>query len=112
MDKLSKYCIILTTCQNIEEAKNIASLLIQYHLAACVQITGITSFYEWNGKVNTDNEQLLIIKAKSDNYIEIENVIIQNHTYEVPEIVSIPITKGSARYLQWIDDVSSEQTVK
>ena len=106
MDGPSRYCMVLTTCPNEEEARKIASLLIQEHLAACVQTTGITSFYEWKGTVNTEGEQLLLIKARADRYGDIESFILKNHSYEVPEIVMIPIERGSATYLRWIDEVS------
>lgn len=101
-----EYCMVLTTCPNQEEAHKIASFLIREHLAACVQVSGITSFYEWKGTVNTDSEQLLLIKAKTVNYEKIESSILANHSYEVPEIILVPIERGSATYLKWIDEVS------
>jgi periplasmic divalent cation tolerance protein len=98
--------MVLTTCPNREEADRLASLLVRGHAAACVQVTGITSYYEWKGRVNTDSEQLLIIKSRADAYEKIEGLISENHSYEVPEIVRIPIDRGSAAYLGWIDEVS------
>ncbi len=106
MDGQSRYCMVLTTCPTEEEARKIASLLIHERLAACVQITGITSFYEWKGTVNSEGEHLLLIKARADRYGDIESFILENHSYEVPEIVMIPIERGSASYLNWIDEVS------
>ncbi len=100
------YCVILTTCPSHEEADKIATLLIREHAAACVQVTEIVSYYEWKQSVNTDAEQLLFIKAGTDQYERIEQLIRQNHSYEVPEIVQIPIIKGSKDYLNWIDEVS------
>jgi periplasmic divalent cation tolerance protein len=102
----SRYCMVLTTCPTQDEAQRIASLLIREHLAACVQITGITSCYEWKGTVNTENEQLLLIKARADRYGDIESFILKNHSYEIPEIVMIPIERGSESYLSWIDEMS------
>lgn len=106
MDVTSRYCMVLTTCPTEEEARKIASLLIHEHLAACVQITGITSFYEWKGTVNAEGEHLLLIKARADRYADIESFILKNHSYEVPEIVMISVEKGSASYLSWIDEMS------
>lgn len=103
-----RYCMVLTTCPTQEEAQRIASLLIREHCAACVQITGITSLYEWKGTVNTEGEQLLLIKTRTDRYDDIETLILKNHTYEVPEIVMIPIERGSASYLSWIDETSGQ----
>lgn len=102
----SGYCMVLTTCSSMEEARKIATTLIRDHLAACVQITGITSVYEWKGTVNTEPEHLLFIKARSDRYESIEKSIRDNHSYEVPEIVQVPIEKGALSYLRWIDEVS------
>ncbi len=109
MERSAGYCVIITTCQNEEEAGNISSMLIASHLAACVQISQITSHYEWKGAVKSEREYLLAIKARSDNYEKIEALILQNHSYEVPEIIQIPIINASASYLQWIDDVCIKQ---
>lgn len=101
------YCVILTTCGDTEQAGGIASGLVRNRLAACVQIMPITSYYEWKKEVNTDAEQLLIIKAKQEAYQRIEEYIINNHTYEIPEVIKIPIQGGFASYLRWIDEVST-----
>jgi periplasmic divalent cation tolerance protein len=106
MKNLNGYCMVFTTCPSHEEGSRIASLLVEGRLAACVQMTAITSCYQWKGEVCRESEQLLIIKARVDNYDRIESCILQNHSYEVPEIVMIPIVKGSAGYLGWIDEAS------
>lgn len=102
----TKYCVILTTCANREEAERLAQLLVEAKLTACVQMTGVTSFYEWDGALNRDDEQLLLIKAPAFSYGEIEAFISQNHSYDVPEIIQIPIRAGSESYLNWIDSVT------
>ena len=71
-----------------------------------MQMTGVTSFYEWDGALNRDDEQLLFIKAPSVSYGEIEELISRNHSYDVPEIIQIPIRAGSEAYLKWIDTVT------
>ncbi len=71
-----------------------------------MQMTGVTSFYEWDGALNRDDEQLLFIKAPSVSYGEIEGLISRNHSYDVPEIIQIPIRAGSEAYLKWIDTVT------
>lgn len=106
MSESKEYCVILTTCGNSEEAEKLARLLIESRLAACVQIAGVTSFYEWDDAVNRDDEKLLLIKAKSAHYDRIEEFISQNHSYDVPEIVQLPISAGSDPYLKWIAAVS------
>jgi periplasmic divalent cation tolerance protein len=107
MKKMSEYSVITTTCGIEEEAARLSSILIESHLAACVQISEITSCYEWKGVVNREREHLLTIKARSVNYKKIEQIILQNHSYEVPEIIQIPIISASESYMEWIDSVSS-----
>jgi periplasmic divalent cation tolerance protein len=101
-----RFCVILTTCGNKEEAEGLSRLLIEKKLAACVQITGVTSFYEWEKEIQKDDELLLVIKARADLYSEIEGALSDNHSYEVPEIIKIPIEDGLDSYLGWIDKVS------
>lgn len=100
------YCVILTTCGDKEEAERLAQMLLTKRLAACVQISGVTSLYEWENEIQKDNELLLVIKARADLYGEIERAISDNHSYEVPEIIKIPIESGLEAYLGWIDTVS------
>ena len=106
MTQTKQYCVILTTCANQEEAEWLARLLVEAKLAACVQMTGVTSFYEWDGALNRDDEKLLLIKAPSTSYSEIGAFISQHHSYDVPEIIQVPILAGSEAYLKWIDTVT------
>ncbi len=98
------HCLILTTAGSREEAQQIAELLVGRHLAACVQITSISSTYWWKEKVTTEAEYLLLIKTTSDRYPEAEEAIQSHHSYEVPEIIQIPISNGLSRYLGWIEE--------
>lgn len=98
------YCIILTTCSNDEEAKELASKLIKKQLAACVQLSPITSYYSWENKLHVDAETRLLIKTKCRLYKSVESFIKKHHSYEVPEVVQIPIMGGSDKYLDWIDE--------
>ncbi len=100
-----KYCLVLTTCPNNQEAETLARSLVENHLAACIQITGITSYYEWKNKVNKDEERLLSIKTLTQRYDQIEQFITRHHSYDVPEIIAIPIQNGSDAYLHWIDQI-------
>lgn len=104
-DQDSQHCIVLSTCPSQEVAEAIAAKLVENKLAACVNIvSGLTSVYEWQGKVETDREHLLIAKTVAAAYQAVENTILDSHPYELPEIVSIPINNGLANYLSWIDD--------
>jgi len=103
-----KYCLVMATCPNNQEAEKLARSLVESHLAACVQITGITSYYEWKNKVNKDEERLLLIKTLTKRYGEIEKFIARHHSYDVPEIIAMPIHNGSDAYLHWIDEICSK----
>ena len=104
---MEDYCTILSATGSMEEAKNIANILVKAKFAACVQITDITSVYEWKNKINCDEEKLLIIKTKTSLYNDVQRAILENHSYEVPEIIMIPVKNGLSKYLSWIDGVCS-----
>ncbi len=99
-----EYCIILTTCPNTEEADRMASELIEQKLAACVQLSPVTSYYGWQGNPHSDAEIKLLIKTRSRLYDSVEHFIKQHHSYDVPQIVQIPILEGSDEYLDWVDE--------
>lgn len=100
---MEQYIQIITTIDKKETAERIAKVLVEKRLASCVQITGpIKSTYWWRGKIETEKEWLCIIKSRKDLYKKIEKTIKQIHPYEVPEILAIPITRGSKDYLMWL----------
>ena len=99
------YAIVLTTCANDEEAKKIITELLNRKLAACIQTFSINSHYLWKGEVCNDDEIILLIKCNESNYSNIEACILSNHTYELPEIIVLPINNGLEKYLNWIDEV-------
>ena len=103
-----QFCVIMTTCANREDAGRLASLLVEGHLAACVQVTDIISYYRWEGSVNNESEALLLIKTRVDRYPAVESCIRESHDYDVPEIIKIPVTAGLASYLAWIDEETEE----
>jgi periplasmic divalent cation tolerance protein len=102
MDKL--YCVMLTTSGSQAEADRLAELLVSSRLAACVQISAIHSWYAWQGKVSHEPEYLLFIKTTADLYPDVEAALLANHSYEIPEIIQIPITRGLDLYLGWIGE--------
>ncbi|MBS7614226.1 divalent-cation tolerance protein CutA [Candidatus Bathyarchaeota archaeon] len=96
---------ILTTCETKGQAEKIAEALVDRKIAGCVQIVGpVTSIYRWKGRIEKAEEWLCIIKTKAELYNEVEKTLIQNHTYETPEIISTPITAGSTEYLEWLEN--------
>jgi len=101
------YSLTITTTPDKESAKSIARLLVEKQFAACVQILPIESVYSWKGEICNEDEILLCIKSKPEFFDTIKTAIKENHTYEVPEIIQIPITDGLPEYLKWIDNCVS-----
>ena len=100
-----RFCIIFVTCQSRKEADSIASSLLNKRLIACANIiSGVDSKFWWNGKIDTANEFLVILKARRGSFKKIEKEVKRLHSYEVPEIIAIPIVAGSREYLGWIGD--------
>ncbi|HAM38218.1 MAG TPA: cytochrome C biogenesis protein CcdA [Elusimicrobia bacterium] len=100
-----KYTIVFVTVPNKKEAKKIADIILKEKLVACVNIINkLESIYWWQGKIEKSNELLLIMKTKTSLSKELIKKIKSIHTYEVPEIIFLPITAGNTDYLKWIDD--------
>ncbi len=94
--------IVLVTTGFQQEAEKIANALVEAKLAACVSFTSINSIYTWQGKVSKDQEWQLFIKTDLTRFPTVEAKILELHSYEVPEIIVLPIIKGHQPYLQWI----------
>jgi periplasmic divalent cation tolerance protein len=108
---MKSYIQISTTTETKEQAQTIAQHLVEAKLAACVQITGpTTSIYRWKGKVENAQEWLCLIKTRADLYNKVEAAIKSLHSYETPEIIAVPIIKGSKEYLNWLDDELGNKT--
>lgn len=99
-----RYSMILTTTGSRTEAEQLARSLVEHKLAACVQVLDITSFYTWEGTLEQAPEHLLLIKTVQQHYPQIEAFLQEHHSYDVPEIVQVPIQQGLAAYLHWIDE--------
>ena len=99
--------VMLTTTPTRDEAAQIAKLLIDEKLAACVQLLPIESFYVWQGATQNEPETLLLIKTRAALFDKTIARIKEVHSYAVPEIVAMPFTAGFAGYLNWIGDVTS-----
>ncbi len=95
----------MSTCPDQKTARKIAENLIDAELAACVNIlpAGL-SIYRWQGKVESAEENLLLIKTYKNNYSQVETMIQNLHPYELPEIIAVPITTGSPEYLGWLSE--------
>ena len=104
--------VILTTAGNDEQAFKIANELVNKKLAACVNIVPtIHSVYRWKGKVWKDTEQLLIIKTSSHLFSKVKSKIKAIHTYELPEIIAIPVEKADENVLKWIEESTLENVI-
>jgi periplasmic divalent cation tolerance protein len=99
----SGYAVVLTTTGSEQEAQELSKKLVEARLAACVQIQSITSHFMWKGNASTEAEQLLLLKTRATLFPAIQAFIREHHSYEVPEIVMVPITAGFAGYLEWIE---------
>lgn len=97
--------VVLVTCSSAEEAGKIATAIVEQRLAACANIvSGIRSIYRWEGKVQDDQETLVIIKTTRERFAAVRDAIQKLHSYSVPEIIALPIVEGSEKYLNWIQD--------
>jgi periplasmic divalent cation tolerance protein len=96
--------LVLTTVGTKQFATDLAQSIVGERLAACVQIQAVQSVYRWRGEVRSEPEWQLAIKTTEARYGELERHIKVNHSYETPEIVRLPITGGSHKYLAWIGE--------
>jgi periplasmic divalent cation tolerance protein len=98
-----KYILVFCTCPEDVVASRIASTLVEERLASCVnRLPRMVSSYWWKGKVETDTEALLIIKTSERLLPRLSQRIHELHPAELPEVITLPITGGSERYLEWL----------
>jgi periplasmic divalent cation tolerance protein len=96
--------VVLSTCDSEEEAKRVAHHLVEQRLAACVNVLpGARSVYRWKDKIEEAAEFLLVIKSSRDLFPALRAELQKVHSYEVPEVIALPIVDGSERYLSWLD---------
>jgi periplasmic divalent cation tolerance protein len=100
---MDEFVVILCTAPP-DQSEDIASVLIEEKLAACVNITGVKSYFRWKGESSIEKEDLLIIKTIKWKIKEIIPRITELHSYEVPEIIVLPIIEGYDEYLKWIEE--------
>jgi periplasmic divalent cation tolerance protein len=99
--------VVFVTCGSEEEALKIAHALVEERVAACVNLVSpIRSIYRWEGKVWDENEWLLIIKTQIARFNDIETRVTALHSYSIPEIIALPITKGYSSYLNWLKEMT------
>ncbi len=99
------YIIVFCTVPGKEKTYEISKKIIENKLGACINFFKVNSIFEWKGKIEEEEEFLLIIKTKEEKFEELENFIRKTHPYEVPEIIYFKIEKGNKNYLKWINEV-------
>lgn len=97
---------VLVTCQSLREARRIGRALVERRLAACGNIVQapVQSIYWWQGKVQSGREYLLILKSSRTKLAALQKEIQRLHSYDVPEIIALPIAAGARSYLSWISE--------
>lgn len=110
---MDEFIQVMTTTGTRENARQIARAVVEKRLAACAQVIGpIESTYWWEGRVETAEEWLCLIKSRRDVYPTLEQAIREVHPYAVPEILAIPVVGGSKAYLDWLNRVVAEDSKK
>jgi len=95
--------VVFVTASSVAEAEQLGSLIVSSGLAACANVVkGIQSIFRWDNRLNVENECLIIFKTTLDRFSELEAAARGHHSYSVPEIIALPIVKGSEPYLEWI----------
>jgi periplasmic divalent cation tolerance protein len=99
---MSEFIQVTTTVAIQEDADILAKLALENRLAACVQVSSCRSTYHWEGNIEQNNELKLIMKSHRKLYPELEKLILENHPYDVPEIIALPVLECNSAYLDWL----------
>ena len=101
--RMTDAIVILVTAGSEAEAEMIAKAVVEEQLAACVNIlSSMRSVYRWEGKVTDDREWLLLIKTRAERFAAVETRVKALHSYQVPEVIALPIMAGTEEYLRWL----------
>jgi len=105
----SPYSVLYVTTPTKDVATKIASGLLEKRLVACVNIIpGITSMYRWEGKIASDEEQLMVMKTRQSLFNDVAKFVKENHPYDVPEVIELPIEQGHKEYIDWIGESTKD----
>jgi periplasmic divalent cation tolerance protein len=105
---MTEVLVVFVTVGGREEAERIAGTVVTEKLAACVNVVpAVRSCYVWEGKLTWSEEVLLVVKTTRGGYGELETRIRELHSYDVPEIIAMPVERGLEKYLEWV-----QQSVK
>ena len=100
------YTLVMVTASSREEAEKIATTLLERKLIACANILGpVSSRFWWQGKIDSAEEYMIFMKTKRELFDQVADNVKQLHSYEVPEIIALPIVEGAKPYLEWINGI-------
>jgi len=103
--------VVFNTCASREEAEKLARLLVEQRLAACVSIVpNVRSYYRWQGAIETADEHLLVIKSARRQFDALTAALDGAHSYQVPEVLAMPVVAGSVPYLAWLEESLGGET--
>ena len=99
------YLVVFITTSSYEEARKIADALVDLRKAACVNIVPkVNSLFRWKGKIEDVEESLMVVKTRAELFPDIVSTVKSIHSYEVPEIIALPIVEGNPDYLSWLKE--------
>ncbi|MBI2903473.1 MAG: divalent-cation tolerance protein CutA [Candidatus Methylomirabilis oxyfera] len=105
MDQKATHIVVLITTSSMIEAEAIGRALVEERVAACVNIIpGLRSLFRWEGKIEQQEETLMLVKSRSERLPSILEAVKRLHSYAVPEVIALPVLAGSPDYLAWIDE--------
>ena len=105
MKSAKTFFLVLVTTPNLKTARHLANAALEARLVACANLVPkIESYYWWQGKIESAPEVLMVLKTTQPRLAKLEALILSNHPYDTPEIVAVPMTAGTARYLAWLTD--------
>ena len=104
-----KEIVVFVTTSSEEEAVKISRVLVEKKLVACANIVPkVRSIFSWEGKIEEEQESLIIFKSTESRFEKLMNKIKDLHSYSVPEVISLPINQGLPEYLKWMHDMTQE----
>ncbi len=107
--KSTSALVVLVTASSKKEAKTIGAAVVEERLAACATVIGLVdSIYRWKGEVQCGREALMLVKTTARRYPQLEARIRALHSYEVPEIIALPVVAGIRPYLKWLGEVTAK----
>ena len=110
MKTANPFAVVLVTAPDLKTARGLARGAVETRLVACVNLVpGIESHYWWQGKLEQSKEVLLVMKTRKAQLSALEQFVLQRHPYDTPEMLSLPLDRGTAKYLDWLRESTSAQ---